>query len=130
MRLIPGDPSHHKIFQVAVEQRLSVRDVEGLAKRVQAGGPLPGEKKARQLKPIKSADVHAMESELEKAFGTRVEIRTRKDEKSGRIVIHFYNLTDFDNIRKAPFFNDSISEGLKTSTRLWPDIVMISGVLE
>ncbi|MFH1725641.1 MAG: ParB/RepB/Spo0J family partition protein [Elusimicrobiota bacterium] len=100
--LMVGDPvKRHKLFQVAVEQRLSVRDVEGLAKRVQAGGPLPGERKAQKLKPIKSADVNAMESELEKAFGTRVEIRTRKDEKSGRIVIHFYNLTDFDNIRKA-----------------------------
>lgn len=93
----------NKLFKTALEQQLSVRAVEKLAKQIEGGKNLPENEAAgpTKLKAIKSADIESLEKKLEHALGTRVEIRTRRDEKSGRIVIHFYSLNDFDNILKV-----------------------------
>lgn len=91
-----------KLFKLIVENHLSVRDAERSAQRIVEGEklPEPDAGKAKAAKAPKPADIKALEGHLEKGFGTRVEIRTRKDMKSGRIVIHFYSLDDFDNILK------------------------------
>jgi ParB family chromosome partitioning protein len=92
----------NKLFKLTVEQGLSVRKVEAIAQELADGRTLDdvvsNKKKPRTPKPIKSADIEALEKRFEKSFGTKVEIKTRKDQKSGRIVIHFYSLEDFDNI--------------------------------
>jgi ParB family chromosome partitioning protein len=91
-----------KLYKLIVENHLSVRDAERSAQRIVGGEKLPEADtgKAKPAKPPKPADIKALEGQLEKGFGTRVEIRARKDMKSGRIVIHFYSLDDFDNILK------------------------------
>ncbi|MEE8424474.1 MAG: ParB/RepB/Spo0J family partition protein [Elusimicrobiota bacterium] len=91
-----------KLFKLAVERSMSVRDVEALAKQVQGGKKisLGAAPKGTPRKVPKTADIKALETELARAFGTRVEIRTRSDNKSGRVVIHFYSLGDFDHILK------------------------------
>jgi len=102
--LMVRDPiKRDKLFRMALEQHLSVRNVEKYAHAMEHGTPLPGQSKksGSDAEPIKSADIKSMESTLQEAFATRVDIKTRKDEKSGRIIIHFYNLSDFDNILKA-----------------------------
>lgn len=91
-----------KLFKLALERSMSVRDMEALAKQIQGGKKL-GSGTAPQgtsRKVPKTADIKALETELASAFGTRVEIRTRSDNKSGRVVIHFYSLGDFDHILK------------------------------
>ncbi|MBI3300107.1 MAG: ParB/RepB/Spo0J family partition protein [Elusimicrobia bacterium] len=101
--LMVSDPMERsKLFKLVTENHLSVRDTERLAQKIEAGDPLP-EPSARKAEPKapKPADIKAMEQSLEKAFGTRVEIRLRQDSKSGRIMIHFFSLDDFDNILKA-----------------------------
>ncbi len=91
-----------KLFKLALEQHLSVRAVETLAKKIESGKSITDpETPNTRTKPIKSADIKALEKKLEHSLGTRVEIRTRKDEKSGRVVIHFYSLNDFDHILKV-----------------------------
>ncbi|MFH2201908.1 MAG: ParB/RepB/Spo0J family partition protein [Elusimicrobiota bacterium] len=88
-----------RLFKLALEQHLSVRAVEGLAKQIEEGKHLAdASAPAVKMKPIKSADILTIEKKIEHALGTRVEIKTKKDEKSGRIVIHFYSLNDFDKI--------------------------------
>jgi len=91
-----------KLYKLVVENHLSVRDAERSAQRIVGGEklPEPDAGKTKAAKPPKPADIKALEGQLEKGFGTRVEIRARKDMKSGRIVIHFYSLDDFDNILK------------------------------
>ncbi|TPW21183.1 MAG: chromosome partitioning protein, ParB family [Elusimicrobia bacterium] len=100
--LMVDDPlERDKLYKLIVENHLSVRDAERSAQRIVGGEKLPeAEAKGRAAKPPKPADIKALEGQLEKGFGTRVEIRTRKDMKSGRIVIHFYSLDDFDSILK------------------------------
>ena len=104
--LMVRDPHERdKLFKLTLDQHLNVRKVEALAQELAEGKTLEEvlgkKKKVAKVKPLKSADIQNFENKLEKAFGTKVEIRTRKDEKSGRIVIHFYNLEDFDNIVKS-----------------------------
>lgn len=101
--LMVDDPlERDKLYKLIVENHLSVRDAERQAQRIVGGDKLPDPeaKKGPSPKPPKPADIKALEGQLEKGFGTRVEIRARKDMKSGRIVIHFYSLDDFDNILK------------------------------
>lgn len=100
--LMVTDPMERaKLFKLVTESHLSVRETERLAQNIESGDKLPEpSSKPAEPKPPKPADIKAFEQHLEKAFGTRVEIRTRKDMKSGRIVIHFFSLDDFDSILK------------------------------
>ena len=99
--MVQDGVERNKLFKLALDSHLSVRAVEALAKQIETGRRIPeaGEKKPSH-KPMKSADIKEIEKKLEHTLGTRVEIRTRKDEKSGRLVIHFYSLNDFDHILK------------------------------
>jgi len=91
-----------KLFKLTLEQNLSVRAVEQLAKRIEEGKHLKdASTQTMKPRPIKSADIQAIEKNLEHALGTRVEVQTKRDGKSGRIVIHFYSLNDFDKILKT-----------------------------
>jgi ParB family chromosome partitioning protein len=99
--LMVEDPfQRNRLFKLAVDKKLSVRDVEGIAQQISKGKKLqdPDSKKTPREKPPKPADVKAMENQLEQSLGTRVEIRTKPDMKSGKIVIHFYDLDSFDSI--------------------------------
>ncbi|TBR16887.1 ParB/RepB/Spo0J family partition protein [bacterium] len=100
--LMVDDPlERDKLYKLIVENHLSVRDAERSAQRIVGGEPLPEQRdRVKALKAPKPADIKALEAQLEKGFGTRVEIKARKDMKSGRIVIHFYSLDDFDSILK------------------------------
>lgn len=95
--LMVDDPiARDKVFRMCLERKLSVRDVEHLAQQAQ-NGKLPSSRKERQ-ETSQAPDLKALEKELEQALGTKVEIRPRKDQKSGRIIIHFYSLDDCDNL--------------------------------
>lgn len=85
-----------KLFRLCLERKLSVRDVEHLAQQAQ-NGKLPSAKRSK-AEAAQPPDLKALEKELEQALGTKVEIRPRKDQKSGRIIIHFYSLDDCDGI--------------------------------
>lgn len=103
--LMVDDPlERDKLYKLIVENHLSVRDAEHAAQRIVGGEKLPEPadkaKGHKAPKPPKPADIKALESQLEKGFGTRVEIRTNKSATRGRIVIHFYSLDDFDSILK------------------------------
>jgi ParB family chromosome partitioning protein len=76
-----------------VEKGLSVRQMESLstpklrsAKRIKAAG-LTG-----------TAEIRALEADLQRALGTRVKIRHGK--KRGKIEIEYYSLDDLDRVLK------------------------------
>lgn len=88
----------NKLFRMTLEQHLSVRKVEELAQRIADGTHLPDARpeESPRADPAKPADIQDLENRLARHLGTKVEIRTRRDQKSGRIIIHFFSLEDFD----------------------------------
>jgi ParB family chromosome partitioning protein len=75
---------------------LSVRQAEQLAvaMRVPTSSPEPA-KTERVARPAYLSD---LEDQLAQAVGTRVRIQPGRAKNTGRIVIDFYNLDDFDRI--------------------------------
>ncbi len=83
----------------AVANGLSVRQVEALVQKVRNGGAGTGEQPAvknqGRTKPPYMVD---LEEQLTNQVGTRVRIMPGRAKHSGKIVIEFYNLDDFDRI--------------------------------
>lgn len=100
--MIENPIEKQNVFNKVLEQKLSVRDTEDLARNLRNEGESDLEKNSpqKQLKE-KSADIKNLETNLQQVLGTKVEIRTKKDPSSGKITIHFYSLSDFDKIVKT-----------------------------
>lgn len=96
--MIENPLERKRLFDIVVAEKLSVRQAEDLARQAASGHGL--DKSAHREPAPKAADVKSIESTLEHALGTKVEVKTGKDPKKGRIVINFYTLDDFDRIVK------------------------------
>ena len=96
-----GDPNlRHAVFQKVLENKLSVRETEALAREMEAG-PVP-EPETKQRKVVaKPADLRALEESLQQVLGTKVVVKTKKDPSKGSIQIHFFSFDDFDRIIKV-----------------------------
>lgn len=94
--LMVDDPLRRKeIFELALSQKLSVRQLEDVA-RVASSADRP--RKAGRPRKEKAADISSLETELQHSLGTKVEILTGKKPTTGRVVIHFFSLEEFDSI--------------------------------
>jgi len=76
------------------DEKMSVRDVEKYIKSLNKPKVSKSKKSNESLQIVYSN----IEEELKQLFGTKVSITTKNDEKSGKIVIEFYNHDDFDRI--------------------------------
>lgn len=76
------------------DEKMSVRDVEKYIKSLNKPKTSKNKKANESLQVLYSNK----EEELKQLFGTKVSITTKNDEKSGKIVIEFYNHDDFDRI--------------------------------
>jgi ParB family chromosome partitioning protein len=75
-----------------VKEGLSVRETEGLARRIAAEAEgKPAKKKAR-----KSPEVRALEEKLIRHLGTKVQVKARG--KRGSIEIEYYSLEELDRL--------------------------------
>lgn len=89
--------------QLAVARRvisdgLNVRETERLAREAQAS---PRRTRARATEPAAlDPDLAAFEERLQRAFGTRVELRPQRD-GGGTLVIHYYDVEDLHRIAEA-----------------------------
>jgi len=101
--LMIGDPNlRHGAFQRILENKLSVRETEALAKQLEAGElPAPAEDAPRKLAAQKPADLRALEENLQQVLGTKIVIRTKKNPAKGTVTIHFFSFDDFDRIIKV-----------------------------
>lgn len=100
--LMITDPNlRHAVFQKVLENKLSVRETEVLSREMELA-PHSKERPAPNHKEVKSktADLRALEDELQQVLGTKVVIRTRKTPSKGSIQIHFFTFDDFDRIIK------------------------------
>lgn len=80
-----------EIADKAVEQGLSVRDVEQLVKNLNE----PKDKKKKEKK-IKTPDVIKVEEELKEILGTKVNIKNKG--KKGKIEIEYYNREELERL--------------------------------
>jgi ParB family chromosome partitioning protein len=86
-------PEHQRqLAKRIVEENLSVRQVEAIVNRSNAHKRKP--KSARNLRP----EIVDLETRLAQHFGTQVKIYPRKNQKQGRIEIHYFSLDDLDRI--------------------------------
>ena len=97
--LLVQDPAErHKLFVRAIEHNLSVREIEDLARQLNADAPAPQRKHPQPTAENKSADLREMEAALQQRLGTKVDIRTSRDGKKGTLTIHFFSLEDFERL--------------------------------
>jgi len=98
--MIQNPIEKQRLFKIALEQKLSVRDLEDLARNADSGSESPIALKPVRGRPRKEkpADIRELESALQHILGTKVDIKTKKDPTKGSISIHFYSLSDFEKI--------------------------------
>jgi ParB family transcriptional regulator, chromosome partitioning protein len=82
----------------AVRGGLSVRALEEIVRRAKVKGGEDVEGKSVPKGKLRSANLRDMERRFEEATRTKVTIREGKRKGSGRIVIEYFSLDDFDRI--------------------------------
>lgn len=83
----------------AVKDKLSVREVEKLARKARSGGAAPVRRQARPSRdPAQDADIAAVENHLEEYLGLPVKIATDEDPRSGAVTVRFRTLDQLDLI--------------------------------
>ena len=90
---LAGDPGVQvSLARKTVKGSLSVRQLERLARTGRGGatGQTPS--------PPKAPHIRDVQEQLARAIGTKVTVRQGRARNSGRIIIEYYNLDDFDRI--------------------------------
>ncbi len=90
---VQNDELRKKLANMALAGRLSVREVERLAKKAIAGNTLISEPKLE-----KEPHILDLESKLRDELGTKVHIKTQKGGKKGKIIVEFFSLDEFDRL--------------------------------
>ncbi len=94
--MVDSDDRRQLLLKNIIEQKLSVRDAEDMARGLSTEDPDSATRKKHIT--AKSADIKNIETSLQHALGTKVDIRTKKDLNKGSITIHFYSIDDFEKI--------------------------------
>lgn len=97
-RALIGHEKAGELANRAVNDNLSVREIEKLA-RGDAERPGKGASPARSLRdPAKNADIEAVQAHLEEFLGMTVRIKTDADPRSGGLTIRYRTLDQLDLI--------------------------------
>jgi ParB family chromosome partitioning protein len=101
---LPSQPAMETALEQVVGRELTVRQTEALVRRLLEPPPPPPT-------PTESAENHAHANALEGRFrstlGTKVNLE-RKQDGSGRLIIHFFNDDDLDSIYRQIVGEDEI----------------------
>ncbi|MEQ1494349.1 MAG: ParB/RepB/Spo0J family partition protein [Novosphingobium sp.] len=96
-RALVGVENAQSLAELAVAKRLSVREVERIARKPASGGSIA--RKARGERDTgDSADIAAVQSHLEEFLGLSVRINTDADPRSGAVTIRYRTLDQLDLI--------------------------------
>jgi ParB family chromosome partitioning protein len=93
-RALIGREDAEALANRAVEQRLSVREVEKLAR----GGAAPRVRQGAARDPAHQADIAAVQAHLEELLGLSVKIACDADPRSGAVTIRYRTLDQLDLI--------------------------------
>jgi len=98
-RALIGLDNAVEIAELAVRKKLSVREVEKLARKGREGEGRPARRQARPSRdPAQDADIAAVENHLEEFLGLPVKIATDGDQSSGAVTVRFRTLDQLDLI--------------------------------
>jgi len=95
-RALIGRLDAEALAQRAIDQKLSVREVEKLARRTGEGATRRQAREARD--PSKDADIVAVQNHLEEFLGLPVRIAADTDPRSGAVTIRYRTLDQLDLI--------------------------------
>jgi ParB family chromosome partitioning protein len=96
-RALVGHSEAAVLAERAVDEGLSVREVEKLVRREKSGGGI--KRQARPPRdPAKDADIAAVQNHLEEFLGLSVRIATDADPRSGAVTIRYRTLDQLDLI--------------------------------
>jgi len=90
---VPTDDLRRKLANRALAGRLSVREVERLVRK-----EMDSESKPQKTAARKSPHIIDLERKLSKELGTKVTVKTRRNNERGKITIEFHSLDEFDRI--------------------------------
>ena len=93
-----NEPRQVKLARRVISQGLSVRKLEELVSKEPSGPAAP---KPEGEKTTKPAYVRDIEQQLTEVVGTRVGILPARARNTGKIVVEYYSLDDFDRISGA-----------------------------
>lgn len=91
---LPNDDLRRKLANRAMAGRLSVREVERLVKKALQSGTVDPKPKEQNKPPY----ISELERKLRDELNTKVQIKTQKNGKKGKIIIDFYSLDEFDRL--------------------------------
>ncbi len=98
-RALIGLENAEEIAARAVAKKLSVREVEKLARAARDGGERPARRQARPSRdPAQDADIAAVENHLEEFLGLPVKIVSDADPRAGTVTVRFRTLDQLDLI--------------------------------
>ncbi|HLF26719.1 MAG TPA: ParB/RepB/Spo0J family partition protein [Anaerolineae bacterium] len=100
--LMLNDTTHmQRLVSQIVSSDLSVRQVEELVRRLNAGKPQP---KKRKSADGVSANTRSLEDKMRRALGTKVNLY--RSSRGGKVVIHFYSEDELDAIYRRITHDD------------------------
>ncbi len=84
-----------------VTKQLSVRQVEGIVKKLKEGGSSTGSESAgaAQSAEAEMVAMKAAAEDLQRALATQVEVRTHGSGR-GQIIVHYLNMDDFNRLKE------------------------------
>lgn len=95
---IPDSAKRREMFQRIIAEKLSVRDVENFAQGFHQDKPRP--QRAPRGGSKRTPEAVEMESSLQRALGTKVELVPGPGPQNGKIVIHYYSFDDLDRVAR------------------------------
>lgn len=99
----------HELANQSANQFWSVRELERRIQRLLSSGKSASVEKGSSISPVtpRSANAADLERKLSEHLGTRVTIQLGRKKGSGRLILEFYSLDQFDGIMSRIGFNDS-----------------------
>lgn len=91
---IPDKRERNEAFQRIISENLTVRDIENYSRKFHILKP----SKKRGKVAHKSPEIIALQNEMEKHLGTKVELHSGETLQTGKIIIYYYSLEDFERI--------------------------------
>ncbi|PIS48060.1 MAG: chromosome partitioning protein ParB [Elusimicrobia bacterium CG08_land_8_20_14_0_20_51_18] len=91
---IPDKDERNRLYERILSEKLTVRDIENYSKKFNINRKPRKTVKSAQ----KSPEIMDAQREMEKHLGTKVEIYQGESLQTGKIIIHYYSLDDFDKI--------------------------------
>lgn len=95
---IANDTRRLELARMAVETGISVRGLEETVRRERNEAPAPPSKSPVPRTTLESAHLRDLTQRFEERLKTKVSIIEGRRKGTGRIVIHYFNLDDFDRV--------------------------------